>query len=98
MGVEDIEYVGNTFVAEWKGARRKCWRSSVSRGADPMMTRYFWAGIAVTAAVGALWGARSASAEKSFARILFDGTTPTPGEATSAIRSRRRAGGPRTGP
>lgn len=39
-----------------------------------MMTRYFWAGIAVTAAVGALWGARSASADKAFARILFDGT------------------------
>jgi 3-keto-disaccharide hydrolase len=40
-----------------------------------MMTRFFWAGVAVTAAVGALWGAASDAAGKAASRVLFDGTS-----------------------
>ena len=38
-----------------------------------MMTRYFWAGVAVTAAVGALWGAASEAAGKPASKVLFGG-------------------------
>jgi 3-keto-disaccharide hydrolase len=38
------------------------------------MTRFFWAGLAVTVAVGALWGAKSEAA-KVASRALFDGTS-----------------------
>ena len=39
------------------------------------MLRVFWAGLAVTAAVGALWSGRSEAATKAASRVLFDGTS-----------------------
>ena len=57
-----------------------------------MMTRYFWAGIAVTAAVGALVGAKSeAAAKKAGARVLFDG------KSTAAWRGFKRDAFPARG-
>ena len=56
-----------------------------------MMTRYLWAGVAVTAAVGALWSARADAAGKSAARVLFDGKN------TDAWRGFKRADFPAKG-
>jgi hypothetical protein len=49
-----------------------------------MMTRSFWAGVAVTAAVGALWGAKSDAAARAASRVLFDG------KGTDAWRAYKR--------
>ena len=56
-----------------------------------MMTRYFWAGLAVTAAVGALWGARADAAAKAASRVLFDG------KSTDAWRGYKRDAFPSKG-
>jgi hypothetical protein len=49
-----------------------------------MMTRFFWAGVAVTAAVGALGGAKADAAGKAGSRVLFDG------KSTDAWRAFKR--------
>jgi hypothetical protein len=48
-----------------------------------MMTRFFWAGVAVTA-VGALWGAKADADGKAPSRVLFDG------KSTDAWRAFKR--------
>lgn len=55
------------------------------------MTRYFWAGVAVTAAVGALWGAKADAAAKAASRVLFDG------KSTDAWRGYKRDAFPTKG-
>jgi hypothetical protein len=56
-----------------------------------MMTRYFWAGIAVSAAVGALWGAKADAAGAAASRVLFDG------KSTDAWRGYKRDAFPSKG-
>ena len=81
MGVKDIEYVGNTFVAEWKGCPPEVLAKLGLQRSEAMITRY----LILAAASMMAWRRRASS------RVLFDG------KSTDAWRGYKRDAFPSKG-